>query len=426
VEPLNAVVDELWVPSAFVRDMYVSSGVAADRVHVVPNGVDLEVYAPDGPRLDLGDDAPRGTRFLFVGGAIGRKGIDVLLSAWSEAFPDREDVSLVVKDFGADGVYRGGDRAELARLAAADPRVTHLTRTLADDEVAALYRAADVLVHPYRGEGFAMPVLEAMACGRPTIVTAGGPTDEFCPEEAGWRIPSRRALIPGREVSGMPLAADGWMLEPDRDALVALLRAAADAGPDERARRGAAARAAAERHGWAAVAAAYARRIAALQQRPPRIARPPAVDVGLGERASGRRLLAIPAYRGEDRLADLLAAWATAAPGGTPATRVLVADPDRDGAPEDVEDHIVAAAAAAGVDLDACADIEVRFLRATPGRDAALHAAVDGFVPLHGASAGHARAARAAGRPVVEPDAAAIAAFLTASAPAAGVAPALA
>ncbi len=198
IEPLNTVVDALWVPSAFVRDMYVNSGVDADRVHVVPNGVDLEAYAPEGPALDLGLGERRGTRFLFVGGAIGRKGIDVLLAAWSEAFPGRDDVSLVVKDFGADGVYRGGDRAGRERLAAEDARVTHLTRTLADDEVAALYRACDVLVHPYRGEGFAMPVLEAMACGRPAIVTAGGPTDEFCPPEAGWRIPSQRALIPGQ------------------------------------------------------------------------------------------------------------------------------------------------------------------------------------------------------------------------------------
>ena len=57
--------------------------------------------------------------------------------------------------------------------------------------MAALYRSCDVLVHPYRGEGFAMPVLEAMASGLPVVVTAGGPTDEFCPDAAGWRIPQR-------------------------------------------------------------------------------------------------------------------------------------------------------------------------------------------------------------------------------------------
>jgi glycosyltransferase involved in cell wall biosynthesis len=411
VEPLRTVVDELWVPSEHVRAMYLDAGLEPERVAVVPNGVDLDVYAPEGPALDL--DAP-GLRFLFVGGAIGRKGIDVLLSAWAEAFAGRDDVSLVVKDFGADGVYRGGDRSELARMAA-DPdgsRVVHLTETLDDDAVAALYRACDVLVHPYRGEGFAMPVLEAMACGLPAIVTAGGPTDEFCPEDAGWRIPSRRAPIPGRAISGMPLAGDGWMLEPERDALVALLRAAAAAGAEERARRGAAARRAAAAYGWDAVAARYAARIHGLGARPPRLARTPEVDLAFEAGAVGPRLLAFPAYRGADRLAELLAAWAAAAPGGTPATLVLVADPARDGAPEAVEGHIVAAATAAGVDLDRCADIEVRFLHATPGRDAALHAATDAFVGLHGACEGHARRARAAGHPVLAPDAEALAAFL--------------
>ena len=49
-------------------------------------------------------------RFLFVGGLIWRKGPDVLLEAWTAAFAGRDDVTLVIKDFGADGVYRGADR----------------------------------------------------------------------------------------------------------------------------------------------------------------------------------------------------------------------------------------------------------------------------------------------------------------------------
>ncbi len=419
VAPLQTVVDELWVPSEHVRRMYLDAGVDADRVAVVPNGVDLAHYSPDGPAMEL-EGAP-GLRFLFVGGAIARKGIDVLLSAYGEAFAGRDDVSLIVKDFGADGVYRGGDRAELQRMAADanGPRVVHLTETLADDEVAALYRACDVLVHPYRGEGFAMPVLEAMACGLPTVVTAGGPTDEFCPGDAGWRIPSTKALLPGRMIGDMPVAGEAWMLEPDRDALVALLREVANAS-EERARRGAAARAAAATLGWEAVAARYAERIGGLSSRPPRIAQLPAVDLDLAA-ATRPRLLAVPAYRGRDELAALLGAWTVAAPAGTAATLILVADPARDGTPEQIEAHIVAAATTAGIDLDRCADIEVRFLHATPGRDAALHAATDGFVALHGASAGHVRLAEAAGNAIVTPDAESLVAFLaapTAQAPA--------
>ncbi len=59
--------------------------------HVVPNGVDLELFSPGGPRLQL-DDAP-GVRLLFVGGLIDRKGPDVLLSAFLDAFEGRDDVT---------------------------------------------------------------------------------------------------------------------------------------------------------------------------------------------------------------------------------------------------------------------------------------------------------------------------------------------
>jgi hypothetical protein len=255
-------------------------------------------------------------------------------------------------------------------------------------------------------------------------VTAGGPTDEFCPADAGWRIPSAKALLPGRRVGDLPLAGEAWMLEPDRDALVTILREVAAVGEEERARRGVAARAAAASLGWDAVAARYAERIRALSDRPARIAQLPAVELDLAA-AARPRLLALPAYRGRDELAALLGAWATAAPSGTPGTLILVADPARDGTPEQIEAHILAAATTAGIDLDHCADIEVRFLHATPGRDAALHAATDAFIGLHGASTGHTRLAHTAGNAILKPTTESIHTFLTTPAAPAGAVPVL-
>ena len=90
VDPIRRNVDEVWVPSEYVRRMYVAGGVDPDRVAVVPNGVDLELFRPEGPKLEL--DVPEGTRFLFVGGLIERKGPDLLLAAYLDAFDGRDDV----------------------------------------------------------------------------------------------------------------------------------------------------------------------------------------------------------------------------------------------------------------------------------------------------------------------------------------------
>ncbi|HEY3612972.1 MAG TPA: glycosyltransferase, partial [Gaiellales bacterium] len=259
-------VDEVWVPSGFVRSMYLEAGVAADRVHVVPNGVDLETLAPEGPRAALPDAA---LRLLFVGGTISRKGADILLAAYDEAFAGRDDVLLVIKDLGGQTYYRGLTMADALRERAASgalPRVHYLEDELSRAELAELYRACDVLVHPYRGEGFALPVLEAMACGLPVVVTAGGPTDEFCPDDACWRIASERRLLPGHAIGTLETLERPWMLEPDRASLVAVLREL-EAAPAERTRRGAAARRTAEAYSWDAIADAYAARIGSLARR---------------------------------------------------------------------------------------------------------------------------------------------------------------
>jgi glycosyltransferase involved in cell wall biosynthesis len=403
VGPIKANVDELWVPSEHVRQMYLSAGIDPGRVQVIPNGVDLDVFHPlaspedrDGERQGAGT-----TRFLFVGGLIRRKGPDVLLDAWRRAFPDRDDVVLVIKDFGADTVYRRADRGPIREYAesGALPRVELIQADLDTAALADLYRSCDVLVHPYRGEGFAMPVLEAMACGVPVITTAGGPTDEFCPAGAGWRIRSTRVAFPDDQVGWLRTAGRPWVLEPDGDHLVHLLRDA-DEKPGERRARGRVARAAAETLSWDDVAARYADRIAMLGARRPRLAAGSGAAFPFEEDAD-LRVLATPAWRGADDLASLLDEWCDATTRSSRACLYLLADPAAAGEPEQIERFVLEAAARSGADLEACADINVLLEPMRADRDARLHASVDAYVPLHQACAGHIRLARGANSAVV-------------------------
>src|SRR5262249_49408125 len=78
VGPMTELADEIWAYTAFVRDCCIKSSVPADRVHVVPLGIDTNRFHQDNPPLPL--RTKKRFKFLFVGGTIFRKGIDVLLA----------------------------------------------------------------------------------------------------------------------------------------------------------------------------------------------------------------------------------------------------------------------------------------------------------------------------------------------------------
>src|SRR3954466_11949418 len=256
-----------------------------------------------------------------------------------------------------------------------------------------------------------MPVLEGMAAGIPAIVTAGGPTDEFCPDEACWRIPSVRKALPEGSLGDLERVAQAWMLEPDPGALEDLMQEAVRDAEGRRARGEAAARAA-RPLSWAAVAERYHARVLALADRTPRLKVTPGHELELEEDADVR-LLAAPAWLGEDRLADLLSAWEAAVPKGSSACLYLITDPDVDGDSDAILERVTGAAERGGVDLENVADITVLVPPLGPQGDDLLHARMDGYVPLHAGADGHVRAARAAGKPVLEPTAEALSAWLS-------------
>ena len=72
IDPIRTEIDEVWVPSFYVKQCYVDSGIDPDRVQVVPNGVDCERFRPDATPFELATD--KTFKFLFVGGTIYRKG----------------------------------------------------------------------------------------------------------------------------------------------------------------------------------------------------------------------------------------------------------------------------------------------------------------------------------------------------------------
>ena len=197
------VCDELWVYSRWTLSQAVAGGVDASKISVVPIGVDIETLTPDGPRYRFEHGARAGDPgrfvFLFVGAAIARKGVDILLEAYGRAFEANDAVSLIIKDHSRDVFYQGVGLVESIkafRTRPGAPDLLYIDDRLDWARLAALYRSADVGVFPFRAEGFAMPILEAMASGTPSIVPRFGPCLDFCDDDTAFFVPARRIRLP--------------------------------------------------------------------------------------------------------------------------------------------------------------------------------------------------------------------------------------
>ena len=256
-------VDEIWAYSRSTRDCYLEAGVPEGRVRVIPLGVDPEIFKPAQAPLVL-PPGP-GFRFLFVGGTIFRKGIDVLLAAFERAFQPGDDVGLVIKDMGSKSFYRGQTaEAKVAALRERGYSVNYIDRNLDEQDMARLYAACDCLVHPFRGEGFALPIVEAMACGLPVIVTGAGPVLDYASEETAFLIPARRGNFAEFRVGDLETIGRPWLWEPDLDALVDHLRTAVREPGAARAKGSAASAWIRGRFTWAHSAEAIERRLRVL------------------------------------------------------------------------------------------------------------------------------------------------------------------
>lgn len=141
--------------------------VDADRVHVVPNGVDaIATGDPEAGRTVAGGDR----YVLAVGTVEPRKDYPLLVDAFDLLAADDAGVRLVVA--GQDG---WGTKALDAALDRAHHRDRVIRLGFVDDRTRAdLLAGASVFAFPSRYEGFGLPPLEAMAAGTPVVATRAG------------------------------------------------------------------------------------------------------------------------------------------------------------------------------------------------------------------------------------------------------------
>jgi glycosyltransferase involved in cell wall biosynthesis len=174
VARLSHLADAVITVSEFsAREIHRTFGVPERRVHVIPHGVDTARFHQDRSQdADLLASLSLPERFvLFLGTLDPRKNVPLLVDAMAHGAISRLGVPLVV----AGVPCVGSERIE--RLLVTAPHVYFLGAVPAE-LVAPLLRAAAAFVFPSSHEGFGLPVVEAMACGTPVIVSDRGALPE--------------------------------------------------------------------------------------------------------------------------------------------------------------------------------------------------------------------------------------------------------
>jgi len=180
---LRREIDAFCVISAVIDSELAAEGVSAQKRIPIPNGVDVEHFAPLAPerkaalrsRLALSVDAPL---VIFVGRLAPEKRVDLLIGLWDSV---REAVP------GARLLILGSGPEEAGLKQKASDGILFLG---SQPDVTPYLQAADLFVLPSAAEGLSLALLEALACGLPVIATSVGGNPEVIRHlETGWLVP---------------------------------------------------------------------------------------------------------------------------------------------------------------------------------------------------------------------------------------------
>ena len=172
--------DEIWVPSEWQRECTIEQGADPDKVKVVPEGVDVHTFYPESvEKLDEYKDGR--FKFLLMGRWDYRKSTKEIIETFLKTFSADEPVDLVVSIDNMWGEQMDGFKTTEERLSnygLTDPRIKIIHFPSREDYIKYL-KTGHVFLSCARSEGWNLPLIEAMACGTPSIYSECSAQMEF-------------------------------------------------------------------------------------------------------------------------------------------------------------------------------------------------------------------------------------------------------
>lgn len=227
VDHFNDHLGLVTVTSNFVQDSLTRSGVSVP-IAIVGDGTD---HIDDFPQAPLPAKLQRSERdrVLHVSSCFPRKASDRLVEAFVDTFSKEDSVELVIKTFDNphSTIEEVVAHAREARPSA--PPIQIVKESMPYPQLIELIRTSDLMVAPSRGEGFGLPLAEALLLSVPVVTTAYSGQTDFCTEETAWLVDFR--LTPSEAHVSAPEAT--WA-DPNLDSLGRQMRHALEKRKESR------------------------------------------------------------------------------------------------------------------------------------------------------------------------------------------------
>lgn len=178
--------------SSFCRDSLKDLGVPSAQCAVVSPGYSPEIEALFPVGKPPNDAAIRKLLVVTNSHDLYRYGTDILIAALAKAYGPNDPVEIHIKDYGATSGSR--QLRELITAQPTFPKVIWHETFLSKEDLIRIYAEMHLMVSPFRGEGYAMKIIDAMAVGLPVMMPPFGGPMEYAP--AGGFLPLQYDEVP--------------------------------------------------------------------------------------------------------------------------------------------------------------------------------------------------------------------------------------
>lgn len=185
IEKIHLTVpDGIFVASKWAQEVLKNNNIKTPS-YVVPLGVDTNIFNPNKIKKTRTDNK---YVFLNIGKWEIRKGHDILLDLFNEAFPNESDVELWILASEKTNSYSQSDELQRWKNMYSNKRIKVFNGVDTHREIAYLIAESDCGLYPSRAEGWNLELLETMSMNKPVICTNYSAHTEFCNSDNAYLI----------------------------------------------------------------------------------------------------------------------------------------------------------------------------------------------------------------------------------------------